>query len=96
VTGAGGPPFDDDELEEYYRRIESATAARDAPPRRARRGGVYYAPPECPTPEKIGYPTLAAVTGAILAVSGPGRASARLRCYECRCGFWHLTSSLRG
>ena len=93
----GPQPFDDAELEEYYRRIESATAAAESVRERRRRtrGGVSYPPPSCPTPEKIGYESLAAVTGAMLAVSAADRRSPDLRCYECRCGYWHLTSSKR-
>lgn len=86
-------PFNDDELEDFYRAIESQTAA--ANPRRRRRKPVA-APPtfECPTPEKIAYPSLAAVTGAILAIARQSRTRPSLRSYECRCGFWHLTSAV--
>ncbi|MFT3662404.1 MAG: hypothetical protein QM809_13765 [Gordonia sp. (in: high G+C Gram-positive bacteria)] len=86
--------FDDDELEAYYRMIEARSAERGRP-RRRREKAVRYEPPTCPTPEKIAYPTLAAVTGAILAVSRSSRQSPTLRCYECRCGAWHFTSSRR-
>lgn len=84
-------PFDDDELDEYYRRIESRTAAANAKPRKRRRS----VPPvqfTCPTPEKIAYPSLAAVTGAILAIARGSQSRPSLRSYECVCGSWHLTS----
>ena len=86
-------PFDDDELEKYYRRIESQTAAANARPRKRKR---HVPLPEvmCPTPEKIAYPTLAAVTGAILAIARQSRTRPSLRSYECRCGAWHLTSAV--
>lgn len=85
-------PFDDDELETYYRRIESRTAAANARPR-VRQRAVPRIEFACPTPEKIAYPSLHAVTGAILAIA---RQSSRpsLRSYECRCGAWHLTSAV--
>ena len=85
--------FDDDELEQFYRRIESSTAAANARPRRRRRP-VETAAIVCPTPEKIAYPDYAAVTGAILAVTRASRGRPSLRCYECRCGYWHLTSGV--
>ncbi|GAC56129.1 hypothetical protein GOHSU_03_00230 [Gordonia hirsuta DSM 44140 = NBRC 16056] len=88
------PVFDDDDLEAYYAEIEARTAARQRPRRRPR-ASVDYRPPRCPTPEKICYPTLAAVTGAILAISAAPRASPSLRSYECECGAWHLTRSQR-
>lgn len=86
-------PFDDDELEEFYRRIESRTAAANARPRKRRRQvpRVQFA---CPTPEKIAYPSQAAVTGAILAVARNSRGRPNLRSYECVCGAWHLTSAI--
>ncbi|WP_374206188.1 hypothetical protein [Gordonia zhenghanii] len=83
--------FDDDELEEFYRRIEFSTEAASSRPRRRRRV-VTTAAIICPTPEKIAYPDLAAVTGAILAITRQSRTRPSLRCYECRCGYWHLTS----
>ncbi|MBM7369386.1 hypothetical protein [Gordonia hydrophobica] len=86
-------PFDDDELETYYRRIEAQTAAANARPRKHKR----EVPPvqfTCPTPEKIAYPSLAAVTGAILAIARQSPSRPSLRSYECRCGFWHLTSGV--
>ncbi|GAA4749365.1 hypothetical protein [Gordonia alkaliphila] len=86
--------FDDDDLEAYYAMIEGRTAARNRP-RRRREKPVVYVEPTCPTPEKIAYPTLAAVTGAMLAISSAPRASPSLRCYECSCGAWHLTRSQR-
>ncbi|MFZ2511440.1 MAG: hypothetical protein WAW85_10175 [Gordonia sp. (in: high G+C Gram-positive bacteria)] len=86
--------FGDDELADYFAEIEARTAARSRP-RRARESEVNYRPPECPTPEKIDYPTLAAVTGAILAISSSGRGRPTLRSYECVCGAWHLTRSRR-
>lgn len=86
--------FDDDELAKYFAEIETRTAARTRP-KRTRDSGVNYRPPKCPTPEKIDYPTLAAVTGAILAISASGRAAPTLRSYECVCGAWHLTRSQR-
>ncbi|MFC0315500.1 hypothetical protein ACFQNE_10545 [Gordonia phosphorivorans] len=86
--------FDDQELEAYYALIEGRTAARERP-RRRRPKAVTYTAPACPTPEKIAYPTLAAVTGAILAISASSRASPSLRSYECSCGAWHLTRSYR-
>ncbi|MFT4088906.1 MAG: hypothetical protein QM658_17465 [Gordonia sp. (in: high G+C Gram-positive bacteria)] len=87
-----GAPLDDDDLEAYYRLIEGRTQARR--PRR-RRPAVTYRQPDCPTPEKIAYPTLAAVTGAILAISSSSRGAPTLRSYECVCGAWHLTRSQR-
>ncbi|MEZ5211676.1 MULTISPECIES: hypothetical protein [unclassified Gordonia (in: high G+C Gram-positive bacteria)] len=86
--------FGDDELEAFYAEIERATAARHAP-RRKRERPVNYEPPICPTPEKIAYPSLAAVTGAILALSAGARRPPTLSCYECSCGAWHLTRSRR-
>ncbi|WP_132994279.1 hypothetical protein [Gordonia zhaorongruii] len=84
--------FDDDELERYYRRIEAGTAAAHARRSRPRREvpDVVFT---CPTPEKIAYEDLAAVTGAILAITRQSR-SRSLRCYECACGSWHLTSGV--
>lgn len=87
-------PFDDDELEAYFAEIEARTRARARPRRRP--PAVGYRMPDCPTPEKIAYPTLAAVTGAILAISAAPRATPTLRSYECSCGAWHLTRSVRG
>ena len=86
--------FDDDELEAYYRMIEARSDARE---RRRRRNtpAISYDEPVCPTPEKLAYPPLAAVTGAIRAVGRSSRKPPTLRCYECRCGAWHLTSSRR-
>ncbi|MGO3325867.1 hypothetical protein [Gordonia sp. (in: high G+C Gram-positive bacteria)] len=85
--------FDDDELEEFYRRIEFSTEAASARPRPRRgRRVVTTAVIVCPTPEKIAYPDYAAVTGAILAITRKSRSRPSLRCYECRCGYWHLTS----
>lgn len=86
------PRFDDDELEAYFAQIEARTAARNAR-RRRREQPVVYEPPACPTPEKIAYPTLAAVTGAILAITSSSRSAPALRSYECACGAWHLTRS---
>ncbi|MCF8569891.1 hypothetical protein L5G32_06385 [Gordonia sp. HY002] len=85
--------FDDDELEEFYRRVELSTAAASSRPRRRRRP-VTTAAIVCPTPEKIAYPDYAAVTGAILAITRASRTRPSLRCYECRCGYWHLTSGV--
>lgn len=82
--------FDDDELAAYFAEIEARTASRARPPRKRPRP-VTYEPPVCPTPEKIDYPSLAAVTGAILAISSPRRGGPDLGCYECVCGAWHLT-----
>ncbi len=86
------PPFDDDDLAAYYAEIEARTRAHERP---RRRKPVVYQPPECPTPEKIAYPTAAAVTGAILAITSARRAAPALRSYECECGAWHLTRSRR-
>ncbi|ALG84866.1 hypothetical protein [Gordonia phthalatica] len=86
-------PFDDEELESYYRRIESRTAAADARPRKRKRA-VPRVEFSCPTPEKIAYPSLAAVTGAILAIARQAPSRPSLRSYECRCGSWHLTSAV--
>ncbi|WOC14071.1 hypothetical protein MP11Mi_31830 [Gordonia sp. MP11Mi] len=86
-------PFDDDELEQFYRRIESRTDAATAR-RRRRRRVVTTAAIICPTPEKIAYPDYAAVTGAILAITRQSRTRPSLRSYECRCGYWHLTSGV--
>lgn len=86
-------PFDDDDLEVYYRRIESRTSSNGARPRKRKR----VVPPvqfTCPTPEKIAYPTLAAVTGAILAIGRQSHDRPSLRSYECTCGAWHLTSAV--
>ena len=86
-------PFDDDELEEFYETIEARTRAAHARPAKKKR----EIPPvvfSCPTPEKIAYSSLAAVTGAALAVARSSRSSPSLRTYECRCGFWHLTSAV--
>ncbi|GAC78331.1 hypothetical protein GM1_003_00680 [Gordonia malaquae NBRC 108250] len=87
------PLFDDDELREYYQRMEDRTAAAHARPRRRRRE-VPTVTFTCPTPEKIAYDDYPAVMGAILAISRASRARPSLRCYECRCGFWHLTSGI--
>jgi len=87
--------FDDDELEAYFRMVEERTAASGRPARRLR-ARVNYRPPVCPTPEKIAYPTLDAVTGAILAISASPRAAPTLGSYECECGAWHLTRRPRG
>ncbi|MGB6247064.1 MULTISPECIES: hypothetical protein [Gordonia] len=86
-------PFDDDELEEYYRRIEAGTRAAAAKPRRRPRV-VPVAGLRCPTPEKIAYPTSAAVAGAILAIARDSNGRTTLRSYECSCGAWHLTSGV--
>lgn len=91
-AGSGDGGFGDGELEAYYAMIEERTAAAHPPRRRER--PVNYVPPDCPTPEKIAYPTVAAVTGAILALSSSARKSPSLRCYECSCGSWHLTKAL--
>ncbi len=88
------PAFDDDDLAAYFAEMESRTAARNRPKRKTRTT-VTYRPPVCPTPEKIDYPTLAAVTGAILAIASSGRGAPTLRSYECVCGAWHLTRSPR-
>lgn len=90
--GFGGKGFGDEELEAYFEMIEERTAA--ARPVR-RRPAVTYTPPVCPTPEKIAYPSVDAVTGAILAISATPRATPSLRSYECVCGAWHLTRSAR-
>ncbi|EGD56222.1 hypothetical protein [Gordonia neofelifaecis] len=86
-------PFDDDELEEFYRNIEARTSAAHARPRKRKREvpAIVFA---CPTPEKIAYPSLAAVTGAILAIARQSRTRPTLRSYECVCGAWHLTSAV--
>ncbi|MGB3604772.1 hypothetical protein [Gordonia sp. (in: high G+C Gram-positive bacteria)] len=86
-------PFDDDDLEAYYRRVEARTSANSSRSRKRERvvPAVQF---ECPTPEKIAYPTLAAVTGAILAIARQSRDRPSLRSYECKCGSWHLTSAV--
>lgn len=89
--------FDDHELEAFYRSIEIASEISDEQRYRRRRGlGSSRIDPviACPTPEKIAYPDYAAVTGAILAISRGSRTRPSLRSYECRCGYWHLTSGL--
>ena len=85
--------FDDDELEEFYRRIELRTEIAADRPRRRRRE-VPRPQIVCPTPEKIAYPDHASVTGAILALTRGSSSRPALRCYECRCGYWHLTSAI--
>lgn len=83
--------FDDDELDAFYRSIEARTAQR-APRRRPARPPLSTPKVRCPHPEKTGYPDRAGVTAAILARRHAQPSSARLWCYECVCGRWHLTS----
>lgn len=94
MSSAGGSQFDDESLEAYFAEMEARTAEKSAP-RKRREPAVVYVEPVCPTPEKIAYPTLAAVTGAILAITSTRRAAPVLRSYECSCGSWHLTRSGR-
>lgn len=84
--------FTDAELETFYRDVESRTAAA---PRRRRRPDSKRSPASCPTPDKVAFASDALARQGIVSVrrhTGPGPT---LRCYECVCGAWHITSRLR-
>ncbi|MDY6808362.1 MAG: hypothetical protein SW127_05020 [Actinomycetota bacterium] len=99
ATGAGGEPsdtsaFTDSELESFYREVEARTAA--TPRRRPRRTAESKrSSKSCPTPDKVAFASDVLARQGIVAVrrhAGPGPT---LRCYECVCGAWHITSRQR-
>ncbi|MFW0785840.1 hypothetical protein AAFP35_15110 [Gordonia sp. CPCC 206044] len=83
-------PFSDDDLDAFYRDVEARTAARPAPRRRS----MVSAEPTviCPTPDKEAYVAQAVARDAITRIRRRTGPSVHLRCYECACGAWHITS----
>ncbi|MGC4963526.1 hypothetical protein ACPXCG_22015 [Gordonia sp. DT218] len=84
-------PFSDDDLDAFYRDIEARTAA--SPPRRRRRIGVdRRGVPACPTPEKDAFAAEMPARDSIARIRHRIPPDVTLRCYECVCGAWHITS----
>ncbi|NDK91178.1 hypothetical protein GYA93_16555 [Gordonia desulfuricans] len=82
-------PFSDDDLEEFYRRIEILTDL--TPTRRAPRRPAPII--DCPTPYKDAFVSEGTAREGIDRIRQAGRRAPNLRCYHCRCGRWHITSS---
>ncbi|AZG44448.1 hypothetical protein D7316_01034 [Gordonia insulae] len=81
----------DDDLAAYYREIEARTAARPVR-RRTRDRPSRRTALACPTPDKEAFDAEVLARDGITRIrqrSGPG---VPLRCYECVCGAWHITS----
>ncbi|MEE4025729.1 hypothetical protein V1Y59_21775 [Gordonia sp. PKS22-38] len=83
--------FSDDDLEAFYRTIEARTAAQ--PARRSRRAPDRPATRSCPTPAKVAFADEHLARESIIAVRRHVGRRPSLRCYECVCGAWHITSS---
>ncbi|GAB90970.1 hypothetical protein [Gordonia rhizosphera] len=83
-------PFSDDDLDAFYREIEARTAAQPVRRRRRRRARPNAEP--CPTPDKEAFAAESLAREGIARIKLRTGPSVGLRCYECACGAWHITS----
>jgi hypothetical protein len=100
AASAGTPPsndplasesaLSDDDLAAYYRDIEARTAAQRV--RRRTRGSRSRTAVTCPTPDKEAFGAEVLAREGITRIRQRTGPRVPLRCYECVCGAWHITS----